>query len=171
MPSPRNINYLQKTLQLFKEGKAFYFTDFSGSTVQKLESLRRELKQNKGNYLVVKNTLGLIALREMGFDENLLRSVLSGPTGIAIAYDDPIVLVKALKANEGIRIKGGIIEGVFYDAQGVSRFSEIPSKAVLYRQVIGSLNILGNLTNSLKSILANLIYTLNALKDKQDKRD
>ncbi len=170
MPSARNTAYLQKAIQLFREGKAFYFTDFTGNSVQKLESLRRELKQNKGNYLVLKNTLGLIALKGMGFDENLLRGVLSGPTGIAIAYDDPILLIKALKSNEGIKIKGGIIEGVFYDARSVLKFSEIPSKVVLYREIIGSLNILGNLMNSLRSILVNLIYTLNALKDKQGEK-
>uniref|UniRef100_A0A7C4XAN5 Large ribosomal subunit protein uL10 n=1 Tax=candidate division WOR-3 bacterium TaxID=2052148 RepID=A0A7C4XAN5_UNCW3 len=168
MPSPRNKDYLEKTIKLLKDGKAFYFTDFTGITVQKLENLRRELKKNQGNYLVIKNTLGLLALKEMGFDETLLKNTLTGPTGIAIAYDDPIILAKFLKENGEIKIKGGIVEGEFYDAKGVLRFSEIPSKMTLYSHLLGALNVVAGLQNTIEGILRNFIYTLEGIKNKRE---
>lgn len=164
MPSMKNTELLKKTKDLLKDSRAIYFTDFTGNTVQKLEALRREIKKHEGNYLVAKNTLSMIALKELGIDEKLIKGLLSGPTGIAIAYGDPVILAKVLKSNEGIKIKGGIIEGEFYDVFGVLKLSEIPSKNVLLSELIGALNLLGNLVNVLQGILRNFVWTVDSLK-------
>jgi large subunit ribosomal protein L10 len=167
MPSQKNLELLKKTRDVLKDGKAFYFTEFTGITVAKLETLRRELKKNQGTYLVVKNTLGLIAMKEMGFDDNMIGKIFTSATGIAIAYDDPIVLAKVLRDAENIKIKGGIIEGEFYDTSSVLRFSEIPSKFVLYGQLAGSLNLLGNLAGILEEIMRKFVHALEAVKNQK----
>ncbi len=170
MPSKKNIQYLEDTKEKLQSGKAFYFTDFTGISVQGLEKLRIELKKSKGNYLVVKNTLGTLVMKELGLSEETVGNMFIGPTGIAIAFDDPIVLAKILSGNENIRIKGSIIEGVFYNTDEVIRFSKLPSKQGLYAQVVGSLNILGNLVASLEGMMRNLIYTLESVKNKKDEK-
>lgn len=169
MPSQKNTEYLQKTKELLKSGKAFYFTDFSSLSVLKLEALRRELKKSSGEYLVVKNTLGFLAMKDLGFDEDAIKKLFIGPTGIAIAYDDPIVLAKVLKAAEDLKIKGGIIEGTYFDTEGFLRYSQIPSKNVLYSNLVSSLNIIGNFVDALEGILKNLIYTIEAIGYKEVK--
>ena len=68
MPSQKNTKYLEKAKERLKEGKAFYFTDFTGLSVRNLEELRRELTKTNGNYLVLKNTIGCLAMKELGFD-------------------------------------------------------------------------------------------------------
>jgi len=55
MPSKQNVEYVEKTKERLKTGKAFYFTDFTGLSVQSLEKLRKELKRNSATYLVLKN--------------------------------------------------------------------------------------------------------------------
>ncbi|GAG30453.1 unnamed protein product, partial [marine sediment metagenome] len=45
----------------------------------------------------------------------------------------------------------------------------IPSKDVLYNQLVWSLNMLGNFVNVLESILRNLINTIEAMKNKEAK--
>ncbi|OGC43911.1 50S ribosomal protein L10 [candidate division WOR-3 bacterium RBG_13_43_14] len=170
MPSKNNIKYLEDTKEKMQSGKAFYFTDFSGVSVQNLEKLRIELKKSKGNYLVVKNTLGTLVMKKLGFTDEMIGNMFIGPTGIAIAFDDPIILAKILNGSKNIKIKGSIIEGVFYNTEDVIRFSKLPSKEGLYAQVAGSLNILGNLVGALEGMMRNLIYTLISIKEKRDEK-
>ena len=58
MPSQKNMDYLKKTKEKLKDCTALYFTDFTGLSVKSMENLRKELKKNNGNYIVLKNTLG-----------------------------------------------------------------------------------------------------------------
>jgi large subunit ribosomal protein L10 len=169
MPSQKNTQSLEKAKALIKDGKAFYFTDFTGLTVAKLEKLRRELKKNQGGYLVAKNTLGYLALKDFGLTEDQADKFFVGATGIAIAYEDPVVLAKILKETDNLKIKGGYIEGQYIDAAAVTRLSQIPSKKVLLGGVVGSLNIIGNFVYTLESILRSLVYTIEAMKTKEVK--
>ncbi|MCK4453104.1 50S ribosomal protein L10, partial [candidate division WOR-3 bacterium] len=61
------------------------------------------------------------------------------------------------------------IEGKFFATEKVIEFSRIPSKDVLYNQLVWSLNMLGNFVNVLESILRNLINTIEAMKNKEAK--
>jgi|UniRef100_A0A7V3VU72 large subunit ribosomal protein L10 len=166
MPSQRNIEILKKSTEILKDGKAFYFTDFTGLNVEQIERLRRELKKNQCNYLVVKNNLGLLALKNLGYEIEPFKKIFFGPTGIAIAYDDPLVPTKILKDVEGLKIKGAFVEGTIFDANGVANLAKIPSKSVLLQSVVGSLNIIGNLVNTLNGIMQNLLYTIEGIKNK-----
>jgi len=169
MPSQKNTEYLIKTIEDLKTGKAFYFTDFTGLSVKNLEKLRRDLNKNHGNYLVLKNTIGFLAMKNMGFDETTIKQLFTGPTGIAIAFEDPIVLAKIITSHKTLKIKGSFIEGDFFNTEEVIALSKIPSKDILYSQVVGSLNILGDFVNVLEGTLRNLVYTIEAIKDKEAK--
>ena len=169
MPSQKNEKYLTDTAEHLKTGKAFYFTDFTGLSVKNMEKLRRELKQNNGNYLVLKNTIGFLAMKQLGFDETAIKALFSGPTGIAIAFDDPIVLAKIITSHENLKVKGSLIEGDYFTAEQVIAFSKIPSKETLYSQVVGSLNILSNFVGVLEGIIRDVMYTLEAMKNKEAK--
>lgn len=169
MPSQQNKEYLQQTKNRLKDGTAFYFTDFTGLSVLHMETLRRELRKHKGNYVVLKNTIGFLAMKEMGFDEETIKMLFSGPTGIAIALEDPIALAKVITSHENLKIKGSYIDGEYFATEQVIAFSRIPSKDVLYQQVVGSMNMIGSLVNVLESIIRNLIGTLQGVHKKEAK--
>lgn len=169
MPSDKNVQGLEKSKQVLKEGKGFYFTDFTGITVQSLEHLRRELKKNHGEYIVIKNTLGSIAFRELGLDEVNAKRIFVGATGIAVAYDDPIVLAKILKDTSSIKIKGGMIEGSFYDTPAVIRLALTPPRDILIAGLVGTINLAGNLVGVLQGNLRDLVYTLEMMTKKEKK--
>ncbi|UCF70870.1 MAG: 50S ribosomal protein L10 [candidate division WOR-3 bacterium] len=166
MPAPKKLDYVAKLKERLKPGKAFYFTDFTGLAVKNLEVLRRELRKNNASYVVLRNTLGYITMKDLGFEEKSIRELFVGPTGIAIAFDDPVVLAKILNNIENLRVKGGIIEGQFVDKAGVVELAKIPSKEILYSHLVGSINIIGNFVGTLESIIRDLMYTLEALIDK-----
>jgi large subunit ribosomal protein L10 len=108
-------------------------------------------------------------MKQLGFDETAIRGLFSGPTGIAIAFDDPIVLAKIITSHENLKVKGSLIEGDFFTTEQVIAFSKIPSKDVLYSQVVGSLNILSNFVGLLEGMIRNVMYTLEAMKNKEAK--
>lgn len=168
MPSQRNIEILKKSTELLKNGKAFYFTEFTGLNVQQLEKLRRDLKKNQCNYLVLKNTIGLLAFKNLGYEIDLIKDKLFGPIGIAIAYDDPLVPTKILQEVQGLKIKGAFIEGAVYDTKGVSDLSKIPSKNILLQSLVGSLNMVGNLVGTLNRVLQSFVFTIDSIKNKNN---
>lgn len=169
MPSQQNIAYLEKTKEKLASGKAFYFTDFTGLSVASIEKLRRELRKNHGLYLILKNTIGYLAMKDMGYEETTIKQLFAGPTGIAIALDDPIALAKIVTSHENLKVKGSIIEGKFFVTEKVFEFAKIPSKDALYSQVVGALNVMGNFVHVLEGMLRNIISTLDAMKNKEAK--
>ena len=81
-----------------KVGRArgMFFTDFQGLTVEEATELRREFRKVGVDYRVVKNTLVRKALEDAtGYDR--VFDKLVGPTGVAFAYDDPVVPAKVIQ--------------------------------------------------------------------------
>ena len=68
---------------------------------------------------------------------------LEGPTAIAVCKDDATaaarVLVNFAKGAEALEVKGGIVDGVYYDADGVKQIASIPSREVLLSKLLGSM--------------------------------
>jgi large subunit ribosomal protein L10 len=166
MPSQKNLEYIDKLKERLKPGKAFYFTDFTGLAVKNLEVLRRELRKNNAAYVVLKNTLGYLAMKDMGFEEESIRELFIGPTGLAVAFDDPVVLAKILNDTENLKLKGGFVEGEYLDTTRIVEFARIPPRELLYAQVVGSVNIISNFVGILESIIRSFMYTLEAIKEK-----
>src|ERR671929_468581 len=97
--------------QKIKGAKALYYTDFSGLNVKSMTELRRRLRKQGVEYVVIKNTLALRAVNESG----LTGERLKGPTGIVVG-PDPVAAAKVLTdfARENDQrpdIKGGLLEG------------------------------------------------------------
>ena len=166
MPSQKNLDYIDKLKERLKPGKAFYFTDFTGLAVKNLEVLRRELRKNNATYVVLKNTLGYLAMKDMGFEEGPIRELFTGPTGLAIAFDDPVSLAKILNETENLKLKGGFVEGEFLDMMRIVEFARIPPRDILYAQLVGSVNVIGNFVGVLESIIRSFMYTLEGIKEK-----
>ncbi len=166
MPSQKNVEYIDKLKERLKDGKAFYFTDFTGLAVKNMEILRRELRKNNATYVILKNTLGYLAMKDMGFEDSSIQELFTGPTGLAVTFDDPVSLAKILSNTENLKLKGGFVEGEFLDKTKIIAYAKIPPKEVLYSQLLGSMNVISDFVYVLESIVRNLMFTLEAIKDK-----
>ncbi|MEW6003480.1 MAG: 50S ribosomal protein L10, partial [Nitrospirota bacterium] len=97
----------------FGKSKAVIFTDYRGLTVAELSELRRLLKESNFEYRVVKNTLAKIATENTPV--SIAKDHFKGPVGIAISYDDPVLIARKIfeysKKNEKLRVDSAIIEG------------------------------------------------------------
>jgi large subunit ribosomal protein L10 len=72
-----------------------------------------------------------------------LTDVLEGPNAIAISTDDATaparILADFAKKAPALEIKAGVVEGNFYDADGMKVISSIPSREVLLSKLLGSI--------------------------------
>ena len=95
--------------------------DYRGLTVAQDTELRKALRQAGVSYKVYKNTL--IKRAAEGTEFAALDPNLEGPTAIAVSKDDATaparVLAEFAKKADKLEIKGGVIEGTYYDAKGM----------------------------------------------------
>jgi large subunit ribosomal protein L10 len=141
--------------------------DYRGLTVDEANDLRTKLRQvgeGQVEYRVAKNRLVRLAVK--GTPSEVLEPYLIGPTALAIAFEEPTAMAKALvdyaKQNEKLEIKGGIVEGDVVDLDAVRRLAALPSREELYSMLMSTLQSpMQNLAGTLQSLLGNLRNVLD----------
>ena len=132
--------------------------DYRGLTVAQDTELRKQLREAGVTYKVYKNTLVSRAVEGTQFES--LRDVLEGPNAFAISTEDATaparVLAEFAKKADKLELKGGVVEGTYYDAAGIGVIASIPSRDVL----------LGRLLGSMQSPITNLARVLNQIAEK-----
>lgn len=115
--------------------------DYRGLTVAQDTQLRKELREAGVAYKVYKNTLMNFAFKGTEFEA--LAPVLEGPSAIAISKEDATaparIIAKFAKTAPALEIKAGVVEGDFYDAEGMKAISAIPSRQELLSKFLGSI--------------------------------
>ena len=115
--------------------------DYRGLTVEQDTKLRKDLREAGVTYKVYKNTMLNFAFK--GTDFEALAPYLEGPTAAAICTTDATAPARVLgnfaKTADALEIKGGVVEGVAYDANGIKSIASIPSREVLLSKLLGSM--------------------------------
>ena len=92
-------------------------------------------------YKVFKNTLIKRAVAGTEF-EGLIPD-LEGPTALAVSKTDATapgrIIAKYAKEIKPLELKGGVVEGDFYDQDGISQIALIPGREELIAKVMGSI--------------------------------
>jgi len=140
----------------FKRAKSYYLVDFSRMTVTDSILFRRELRKEKIEFKVAKNTLILRAFKDID-GMKVPEKVLTGQTAIIFGYDDPLIPARLLKIqvekfNKPV-FKGAVIEGVYYDGTQLKVLAALPSKKDLLASIIGTL----------QSPISGIVGTINAV--------
>lgn len=124
-----------------KDAQSVVLVDYRGLTVEEDTRLRKELREAGVLYKVYKNTLMNFAFK--GTDCESMIPYLEGPNAIAVSKDDATaparVLAKFAKDVPELEVKAGIVEGTFYDADGMKVIANIPPREELLSKLLGSL--------------------------------
>jgi large subunit ribosomal protein L10 len=101
-----------------------------------------------------------------------LDQYLSGPTALAISFEDPVapskVLSKFAKEYKVLEIKAGIVEGDIVDLEGIKSIANLPSREELVAKVVGGLSSpLYGIVNVLNANIRGLAVALNAIAEKK----
>lgn len=129
--------------------------DARGLTVSEDTSLRKQLREAGVDYKVYKNTMMNLAVEGTQFEG--LKDYFEGPSAIAICYEDPTaaasIINKFMKTAKALEFKGGVVDGVCYDAKGMIAVADIPSREVLLSRLLGSFQSpMGSFARVIKAI-------------------
>jgi len=148
--------------------KAVFLADFRGMDVGKATTLRNELRSASVEYKVFKNSL--LERASQGTDMECLSPYLTGPTAIAISYDDPVsaakVLSKFAKDPQGkFVLKVGVLSGKLLDVKQIQALAELPSREVLLAKMLGSMQAPAtNFVGVLAALPGSLVRALDAIR-------
>ena len=132
---------VQEISENIKDAQSVVVVDYRGLTVAEDTQLRKALREAGVTYKVYKNTLMNFAFK--GTDFESLAPMLDGPNAIAISTTDATaparILSKFAKTAPALEIKGGVVEGTFYDAEGMKAIAAVPSREELLSKLLGSM--------------------------------
>lgn len=115
--------------------------DYMGTTVAQADAMRKKLREANVDYTVYKNTLIKRAIEGTEFAP--LAEVLDGPSAIAISKEDATAPARVLKEVidefKKMEFKAGVVEGTFFDQNGIKEIASIPSRDVLIAKFMGSI--------------------------------
>jgi large subunit ribosomal protein L10 len=150
------------------ESEAIFAVDYRGITVTQVAELRGHLRDVDARFRVVKNSLSERAADKAGAEN--LKPMLIGPTALALVKGDAAAAAKAL--NDAARrfnlleFKGGILNGEVLSADDVRSIARLPSREVLYAQLVGTVAApLTGLARGLNALIGGLAIQLQAIAD------
>ena len=121
--------------------QAAVLIDYMGTTVAQADAMRKKLREANVDYTVYKNTLIKRAIEGTEFAP--LADVLDGPSAIAISKEDATAPARVLKEVidefKKMEFKAGVVEGNFFDQEGIKEIASIPSRDVLIAKFMGSI--------------------------------
>lgn len=153
-------------VEKIKKAQSVVFVDYQGIKVNEETKLRKDMREAGAEYLVAKNRLFKIALKEAGVTDNF-DEVLEGTTGFAFGYTDPVAPAKSIfalskekqKAKLDVfKIKGGYLTGKKVNVADVEALASLPSREQLLSMVL----------NAMLGPVRKLAYATVAISDKKE---
>ena len=131
------VNEIKEKLE---KAASVVMVDARGLTVEQDTALRKQLRDAGDDSKVYKNTMMHFAIQGTEFEG--LDEYLAGPSAFAFSYEDATagasILNKVAKDVKELEFKAGVVEGVVYDAEGMKKIADIPSRDVLLSKLLGS---------------------------------
>ncbi len=163
MPKTEKVEKVSELRRRFKDAEGAMFADFRGLTVKDATELRRALTGADASFIVAKNTLTRLAVRDAGLGE--AESLLEGPTAIAFVKGDPLVgakaIVDAARRFPALALKGAVLEGRVFGADDARALATMDAKEVSVAKVAGMLQApLARISFLLQAPLQRVAYAL-----------
>jgi large subunit ribosomal protein L10 len=153
------------------ESEAIFAVDYRGITVAQVAELRAKLREADASFKVVKNSLTERAADQVGAED--LKGYLAGPTALTFVRGDAAMAAKAVadfaRATQLLPFKGGVMGGAPLDVDQIRSLSRLPSREVLYGQLVGVVaSPIGGLVRSLGGLLGGLAVALGQVREKKE---
>ncbi len=153
------------------ESDAIFAVDYRGITVAQVAELRATLRQSDATFKVVKNSLTERAADQVGAES--LKEFLAGPTALTFVRGDIATAAKVVadygRATQLLPFKGGLMDGATLDVEQIRSLSRLPSREVLYSQLVGVVaSPIGGLVRSLNALIGGLAVALGQVNAKKE---
>ena len=115
-----------------------FLIDFKGITVPQVTELRKQVRETGSDYIVVKNTLALIAVKDSPLTQ--LKQHFSGMTAVAYNATDAVALAKALtrfaKDVPAVQFKGVLVNGLAVPTTEIQNIANLPTREELVSKLL-----------------------------------
>jgi large subunit ribosomal protein L10 len=155
-----------------QRAQAVFLADFRGMDVGKATELRNELRKAAVEYKVVKNTLLDLASRDT--DKESLQPHFTGPTAVALSYDDPVAAAKVLskfakEQQATFKLKAGVLTGKAITVPDIQALADLPSREVLLAKLLGTIQApVANFVGVLAAVPGSFVRALDAIKNQKE---
>ena len=152
------------------ESQAIFAVDYRGITVEQAKELRGRLRAADATLRVVKNSLTERAADKVGAEQ--LKELLAGPTALTFVRGDSAAAAKSLadfaRVTHLLAFKGGVMDGASLSAAEITTISRLPSREVLYGQLVGLIATpLSGLVRTLNALVGGLALQLGAILEQR----
>jgi large subunit ribosomal protein L10 len=170
MPTQQKIETVAELRARVEKAAAIYLAEYKGLSVKDIGELRKQVRRDGAQMIVVKNRLLNLALA--GTAAEGLAAFLRGPNAVVFCEADPVTPAKTIaefaKTHDVIAWKGGYVDGTVFDGTGIARVAELPPRPQLIAETVGAVaSPLSTLVFTLSALVSDLVYTLQAVADKQ----
>jgi large subunit ribosomal protein L10 len=153
------------------ESHAIFAVDYRGISVPQVAELRAKLREADATFKVVKNSLTERAADQAGAET--LKEYLAGPTALTFVRGDVATAAKAIadyaRATQLLPFKGGLMDGETLDVEQIRSLSRLPSREVLYGQLVGVVaSPVSGLVRTLAALVGGLASALGQVRDKKE---
>ncbi len=161
---------VEEVKKRWQSSQACIFVNFSRFGAFAFNTLRNELKKEKANMLVSRNTLTRRALNDLGVEAE---DLVEGSTAMVFVGDSDIVkvckvLVGVTKENESFVIKGGILKDKKVGSKDIEELSKLPSRDVLLATAIMTMvSPLSGFMAALNNVILKFVWLVEEIKKKK----
>ena len=132
---------VQEISELLKDASSAVLVSYIGIPVDLDTQLRKELREANISYKVFKNSMIKLAAEGTPFEK--LAGDLKGSTALAVSKEDATAPARIIdeysKKAPMLQLKAGVVEGDYYDAEGIVKIAKIPGRNELLSRLLGSL--------------------------------
>ena len=166
--------FKQDKVSLIKEkidkAQVAIVTEYKGYSVEEITNLRRALQKEDGDYMVTKNTLAKLAVKDTPYE--VLTETFKGPIAIAFGFGDQVapakVLSKFIKDAKKGEIVAAALDGKLLSAEEAKALATIPSKEEIYAKMLGCVNSPATgIVGSINAVMASLTRAVAAVRDQK----
>lgn len=159
--------------QRFLRAKLAIMAECSGVPANPIADLRRQLRDAKAEFRVVKNTMAARAVN--GTSLVGVKDHLQGQLAVVIGYDDPVLPAKIVrdfirtgKFEDKIKFKIGVLDGRLLHPAQVTAIAGLPPKPELVSKLLAVLQgPIRNLVFVFGSVLQRIVGVLAAIQDQK----
>ena len=148
-----------------------FVLDFKGITVPQVTELRKQIRETGSQYVVIKNTLALIAVKDTPLTK--LTQHFTGMTAVAYNASDAVALAKVLtkfaKDVPTVQFKAALLGGQPVAASEIQNIANLPSREELVSKLLFMLQFpMRGLATVLAANIRNLAVVIDQVRQQKE---
>ncbi len=152
-------------VERMSNSQALILADYRGLTVAELTELRNKLREDRGTFQIVKNTLFKLALERAEIP--VPSDQLNGTIAVGYCQEEVPPIAKALtdfaKKSSALQIRGAILGTDFLDVSRVQSLAALPPREVLLAEMLAAIQgPMGSIASTIAAPLRELVQVLQA---------